>query len=753
MIKKINKLKGFGIFRDFSWDGLEEFKKFNLIYGWNYSGKTTLSRVFQCFELRRLHNDYQPATFEFELKDGRKYDQSQLEESFAVRVFNSDFIKDNLKWEEGIEPVFLVGEENIKLEQQLKEFKAELKKKLQRIGELWGTVQIKNEKIETGLTDKARVIRNTLLLPYYEKPQFHADVQTLPPNAAINQLSDDEFSSYLTKYNSTEKQDTIPEISLSIPNMPNLCSQTKVLLQKTATANIIERLKENSVLENWVKDGVGLHEGKSVCEFCGRELTKDRLDILNGHFSEEYNFLMTEIDQLITKLESNIINLEFPAKAEFYADLRKEYEQSKIRLESESKSFNDSLNELINNLNTKKTKPFEAIAITKPQDNTKQLNAEIDKVNGIIQKHGDRTDRFEETKKEAKDKLIKHWASEFAIEINYSETLKEIKRIENSISEINKENIETRGEINKIEQKLSDAVKGAGRINEYLHSYFGTDEIEMTVAEDDKYFKLERSGHQADNLCEGEKTAIAFSHFMATLEDRGATLADTIIFIDDPVSSLDCNHLYHTYSFINSRLADCKQLFISTHNFEFFNLVKEWFRGKNSKVRSRNKDKEESEQKVIPCGFYMVENFTEDGKRKAHIKELEKTLKKFKSEYHFLFYQLHKFKESESSEYKDLYTIGNIARRFFEIFTNFKIPTTGDFASKIKALKINIDKINEIQQGKVYKLIQESSHGSDPTSTIEHKDKNETRETIKIKLDMIQEYDGRHFELLRRESL
>ena len=49
MITRIPSLKRFGIYRDFQWpeDGLQEFRKFNLIYGWNYSGKTTLAPVLQ----------------------------------------------------------------------------------------------------------------------------------------------------------------------------------------------------------------------------------------------------------------------------------------------------------------------------------------------------------------------------------------------------------------------------------------------------------------------------------------------------------------------------------------------------------------------------------------------------------------------------------------------------------------------------------------------------------------------------------
>ncbi len=50
MITRIMKLKHFGIFHDFSWKDIPEFKRFNLIYGWNRSGKTILSRVFSACE-------------------------------------------------------------------------------------------------------------------------------------------------------------------------------------------------------------------------------------------------------------------------------------------------------------------------------------------------------------------------------------------------------------------------------------------------------------------------------------------------------------------------------------------------------------------------------------------------------------------------------------------------------------------------------------------------------------------------------
>ena len=49
--------------------------------------------------------------------------------------------------------------------------------------------------------------------------------------------------------------------------------------------------------------------------------------------------------------------------------------------------------------------------------------------------------------------------------------------------------------------------------------------------------------------------------------------------IDDPISSLDANHLFNTYALIKTQLAGCRQLFIATHSFEFYSLIREWATG------------------------------------------------------------------------------------------------------------------------------------------------------------------------------
>ncbi len=48
MLLKINQIKNLGVFADYaSTADMENFERYNLIYGLNGSGKTTLSRFFE----------------------------------------------------------------------------------------------------------------------------------------------------------------------------------------------------------------------------------------------------------------------------------------------------------------------------------------------------------------------------------------------------------------------------------------------------------------------------------------------------------------------------------------------------------------------------------------------------------------------------------------------------------------------------------------------------------------------------------
>ncbi|MCU9287311.1 AAA family ATPase, partial [Pseudomonas aeruginosa] len=70
MIVCINRLKQFGIFSDFNGTKIQKFGRYNLVYGWNGTGKSTLSNLFSCFELRSMVPRFSTGQFSVVLEDG-----------------------------------------------------------------------------------------------------------------------------------------------------------------------------------------------------------------------------------------------------------------------------------------------------------------------------------------------------------------------------------------------------------------------------------------------------------------------------------------------------------------------------------------------------------------------------------------------------------------------------------------------------------------------------------------------------------
>ena len=134
MIAKID-IERFGLFSNYYWKqhiGTENnqiFNKMNIIYGRNYSGKTTLSRIFRCIEMKQLPNNYHNGIFTI-TTDNSTITNMNLVCSDKVRVYNTDFVKENLSWlsnEVGdIKPFTLLGSNNVNAEKRITEINEEL---------------------------------------------------------------------------------------------------------------------------------------------------------------------------------------------------------------------------------------------------------------------------------------------------------------------------------------------------------------------------------------------------------------------------------------------------------------------------------------------------------------------------------------------------------------------------------------------------------------------------------------------------
>ena len=71
MITKVKSIKNLAVFQNYDWDtsiGNTAFKEINVIYGRNYSGKTTLSRIIRALEKGSISNKYEHPEFEISIK-------------------------------------------------------------------------------------------------------------------------------------------------------------------------------------------------------------------------------------------------------------------------------------------------------------------------------------------------------------------------------------------------------------------------------------------------------------------------------------------------------------------------------------------------------------------------------------------------------------------------------------------------------------------------------------------------------------
>lgn len=63
MISSIQKLKNFGIFKNYNNKATQNFGRYNLIYGWNGTGKSTLSGLFSSLEKRTTNPSFNGSEF------------------------------------------------------------------------------------------------------------------------------------------------------------------------------------------------------------------------------------------------------------------------------------------------------------------------------------------------------------------------------------------------------------------------------------------------------------------------------------------------------------------------------------------------------------------------------------------------------------------------------------------------------------------------------------------------------------------
>jgi len=736
MIRRFDHLKTFGVFENFSWPtGLPEFKRYNLVFGWNYSGKTTLARALRCFELKRRHDDFASADVQIRMSDGATHQLSSPANAPAVRVFNSDFVRDNLIFDEAsANPILVLGAADIAKQTVLKDKKEQRAKLTDTKAADEKTRSECKAAIEKALSSYARdFIKNPLSVPGYDKTRFEPKVVAYKDDPAKYILDDAALAQTLTVYRSADKKAALTPTTNSLTLLKALRDRAENLFAKTVTAaRPIPRLVEDPSVEKWVEQGRHLHDGKTTCQFCGQVLPSNLLKELAAHFSAEYDALMCDLSTLsndIANATKQAILLDH--KASFYPEFADKFTDEKATLDKLLEQRITELDKIQKTISTKQTKAFTSVPCPDIDDPAIQIDSTIAAINKIVAEHNKRTFEFDSEKQKAFGTLEQHYAALFVRDQNYVQQLEKIDKLNMAIASAGRDVSTLTSEINVLERELSETVRGAERINDLLRAYFGKEDVRVD-ANADNQFQFVRGGAPARNLSEGEKTAIAFAYFITCLQDGREPLSSVIVLIDDPVSSLDANHLFNTYALIKTQLAGCKQLFILTHSFEFYGLVKEWM-GEDEKTGYADK----SQEKWRLWSAFLIRR-TDTGT--AVIEQIPKVLLKFKSEYHYLFSILYHFNRTGGENFESFLTLPNVVRRFMEAFGGIMIPLSTGLRGKLDRLFPD-----EVVRERVWKFMNDYSHNTTVIRSLTIPDTSECRAVVDACLAAVRSWDEAYF--------
>lgn len=739
-------IKNFGCFKDYKQHGSSKqlcigndfnINNINIFYGRNYSGKSTYSKIFQSIELKKLPEKYDDISFEIKLANNTVIKSNDIDSKtlpIDCRVFNQQFVNDNIELHNNNKInsfAISIGADTNDTLKRIKKIRIQdldpLNKKLSNIQDSLKNKQdlLKEEEynFNSKLQKIASNIRNKknpsiITGKKYDRidlkkefEDYREDFPTIPPENSrqyleLTQRAEQAKIKILEKNIQQPRKIDIPN---SIINFDfNLFEiQIKELLYKVIkVSNILDEYKNNPNKINWIKQGIEIHgPSPEKCIFCGNSIGNTLIDNLTSAFSDELKSLEKELENKKTELESMIEKLTSISqinKDEYFKDVETDIINLNKTIKNTTNNNTNVLKNILYKIEEKQRDIFSIIEIEELTWETfTEIQSAIDNLydNTILE-----INKYEDRQKESIDFLRRYYIAKELSVREFNDISNVIQELQTSIeNEIEDKNVlelkigEIQQTISKLEYSLKSETEAINHINTILHNSLSHSEIFLIPVKDDEkkiYFEVHRNNEHAYNLSEGEKSLIAFAYYIAKLESLSAVEKEkTILFIDDPISSLDENNIFYVYNLIYNLFEknEFLQYFLSTHNMDFLKYTNRF---------STKKD------------YYLIEKIktAENNPSKSYITLLPKHLSNKVTEFVFLFEQIYKVateKENENN-FHIFYNFPNNARKFIETLLYFKYP---DYKTH-NDIKVNNYFGNEISPF-IQRINNEYSHGED----------------------------------------
>jgi wobble nucleotide-excising tRNase len=358
----------------------------------------------------------------------------------------------------------------------------------------------------------------------------------------------------------------------------------------------------------------------------------------------------------------------------------------------------------------------------------------INDLNETIIKNNEAVQNIETEKEVSKQIVITYYVLENKVEIETlksetSELISKEEETKNRVKEIDEEIIKLNTELDNQQAPLDE-------IEKYISIVFSESVFKFEYDSVSKSYVIKRKdGSIAKHLSEGEKTVVAFAYFLATLKSKDFDLKNSIIVIDDPVSSLDQRYLFNLINLLYNVFKSTKefgQLFVLTHNYYFYKKIRNILQNKE---KSGNDQRERRIQEILEIlkredNETKKQKFNEEFKTQkekitiltileiykndngcSNLINANKYLKNYQSEYlHVVDYLKNKYNTISNEDDNDL-QIGNSIRKVLEIFLSFRHPNEKTITTRFMKAIDNIPNT----EAPTYKYLEDIANASSHT--------------------------------------
>lgn len=627
-IKSIKKMKNIGLLNEVAYTNADLFMYYNkndaqnkcysksLIKGNNGTGKTTFANLLYSIEkndisildkLKRIDKN-EDIDVEIELEDGTivKYDNSSKQwinaDKIIIQVFNEDYIKDNINFDEFNKTNKINGKyETPEVKISVEKNNYESSKKALDV----------NKKEQENLKEELEKIKNSTNsdianeFDAYCKIDINLDMLNNVQNEEIEkgQLQN-EINNKLEvfkKYKSAENFIMFSVVNIS-PIDDNVKNRMIELLKYTENFTKIsfidEILKESEEKRTWIDTGLTYIQQDNLCPFCKKTLDNntivEKYKTYKDSKIKENEVALNKCKSYFKQfIENKKLISELNIKILPYISMLKEKE---INLDANKlETIVDDIVAIIDRKLNDMQSAIDEERLDKLNNYIKDLKIELENLNKINKQATEINKKMSNAKKQLTElrKDIKNLKIQEFMNNNL-EKINVLLNLKNNQINLNKQFKEAEKLYKK---KLLDSDIVTKEINDWL-KFFGLDKYVI-----DNKFNLNYANNVINNkmfiLSTGEISIITFSYFLTTLT-TGLTNEEKeklVIIIDDPVNSVDYNKIYSFATAIRNIQSKIKQnnqpqLFCLTHNILLYKILVQsnFLKNKNAGIFELYKD-------------------------------------------------------------------------------------------------------------------------------------------------------------------